>query len=646
MAKRAITRPMIDEATRVEGFLVHGELLFLVLESHVNLGARPLVIRVTCPFLLPCGLANIPLLGFAPILDSSRCVAPPIEAAFAFKDRILTGFATWVFRFFRRLGSWFDAASWVRELWILADKLSKLNSTQQCIETLSHWCIFHRSKAELVVATWDKQFHNSEMVQKVPLLYLANDILQNSKRKGNEFVNEFWKVLPAALKDVVEKGDDQGKNVVSRLVVIWEERRVFGSRAQNLKDLMLGEGILPPLELNRKRSRSVRIVKRDSRSIRTKLSIGSTAEKIVSAIHLVLSEHPNEDVEMSNCKSAVHHVRKMEKDVDIACATAKDPKRRTLAKELENEENTLKQCIEKLKSVETSRVLLVSHLKEALHEQESQLENVRTQMQVAQAQAEEAESMRKRLMDEDYVFKSPTSATQGLDINAKGGQTPKRTAAAIAAEVADKLTASSSSQLIMSSVLSTFAAEEAKSAGHTKSSIKSEKTTPVSDASAFMPSQLHTALSSQFVISPQQYLQQPSGAMMPSYGYVNFPTMSAGPTPPPHVLSAMVPLSQQSLPMAQKQSMALPQQPAPLTPQQPMPLSQQPPIPPSFRPLQPPGMLTGSVQYKQPIWPLVLPVKQAKLLGALDLFIFSPTSHWSGHGEHVDCCAVAGGMCI
>lgn len=83
---------------------------------------------------------------------------------------------------------------------------------------LSHWCIFHRGKAELVVATWDKQFHNSEIVQKVPLLYLANDILQNSKRKGNEFVTEFWKVLPSALKDVLENGDNHGKNVISRLV--------------------------------------------------------------------------------------------------------------------------------------------------------------------------------------------------------------------------------------------------------------------------------------------------------------------------------------------------------------------------------------------------------------------------------------------
>ncbi|XP_031257056.1 regulation of nuclear pre-mRNA domain-containing protein 1B [Pistacia vera] len=510
---------------------------------------------------------------------------------------------------------------------ILAEKLSKLNSTQQCIETLSHWCIFHQSKAELVVATWDKQFHNSSMVQKVPLLYLANDILQNSKRKGNEFVTEFWKVLPSALKDVVEKGDDPGKKVVSRLVNIWEERRVFGSRARSLKDVMLAAGDVPPppLEFNgKKRSRSVRIVKRDSRSIRTKLSIGGAAEKIVSAYHLVLSERPSEEEEMAKCKSGVHRVRKMEKDVGIACTIAKDPKRKTLATELEEEENLLKQCIEKLKSVEASRVALVSQLKEALHEEESELENVRTQMQVAQAQAEEACNMRKRLNDEDYVSKPSTTTTPSVDMNSKAGQTPKRTAAAIAAEVADKLTASSSSQMIMHSVLSTFAAEEAKNAGLVKASTpsssftptpvnavtdaisKSEKPMPVSDPNMFLPAQsiaapnhsYQTVLVPQATLPnqastsqaqyhmlsnppPQQYLQ-PSGGIMTPYGYSNIPPMPAGPPPPAHMVSPMVPLTQQPIPLAQ--------QPAHMNQQIPV-LNQQPPTAPSFRPLQPPGMV-------------------------------------------------------
>ncbi|CAN6847280.1 unnamed protein product, partial [Brassica oleracea] len=33
-----------------------------------------------------------------------------------------------------------------------------------------------------------------------------------------EFVQEFWNVLPKAVKDIVSQGDDRGKGVVSRLV--------------------------------------------------------------------------------------------------------------------------------------------------------------------------------------------------------------------------------------------------------------------------------------------------------------------------------------------------------------------------------------------------------------------------------------------
>jgi regulator of Ty1 transposition protein 103 len=50
-------------------------------------------------------------------------------------------------------------------------------------------------------------------------LYLANDILQNSRRKGSEFVGEFWKVLPDALRDMIENGDEFGRNNAQRLVL-------------------------------------------------------------------------------------------------------------------------------------------------------------------------------------------------------------------------------------------------------------------------------------------------------------------------------------------------------------------------------------------------------------------------------------------
>lgn len=73
-------------------------------------------------------------------------------------------------------------------------------------------------KAKQVVETWDRQFHCSPPEQRLAFLYLANDILQNSRRKGSEFVGEFWKVLPGALRDVIENGNEFGRNAARRLV--------------------------------------------------------------------------------------------------------------------------------------------------------------------------------------------------------------------------------------------------------------------------------------------------------------------------------------------------------------------------------------------------------------------------------------------
>jgi regulator of Ty1 transposition protein 103 len=52
----------------------------------------------------------------------------------------------------------------------------------------------------------------------VSLLYLANDIMQNSRKEGNGFIAEFMRIIPAALNEVFTNGDDFGRNVVKRLV--------------------------------------------------------------------------------------------------------------------------------------------------------------------------------------------------------------------------------------------------------------------------------------------------------------------------------------------------------------------------------------------------------------------------------------------
>ena len=39
----------------------------------------------------------------------------------------------------------------------LRAKLAKLQPTQESIETLSQWCIFHRRRAKAVVSTWEQE---------------------------------------------------------------------------------------------------------------------------------------------------------------------------------------------------------------------------------------------------------------------------------------------------------------------------------------------------------------------------------------------------------------------------------------------------------------------------------------------------------
>ncbi|XP_071968185.1 regulation of nuclear pre-mRNA domain-containing protein 1B isoform X3 [Engystomops pustulosus] len=63
--------------------------------------------------------------------------------------------------------------------------------------------------------------------RKLTFLYLANDVIQNSKRKGPEFTREFEKVLLDAFSHVSSEADDGCRKPLERLLTIWQERSVY-----------------------------------------------------------------------------------------------------------------------------------------------------------------------------------------------------------------------------------------------------------------------------------------------------------------------------------------------------------------------------------------------------------------------------------
>ncbi|CAL5368619.1 unnamed protein product [Camellia sinensis] len=383
---------------------------------------------------------------------------------------------------------------------ILVEKLSKLNNTQQSIETLSHWCIFHMNKAKQVVETWDRQFHCSPREQRLAFLYLANDILQISRRKGSEFVGEFWKVLPEALREVIENGDEFGRNAALRLISIWEERKVFGSRGQILKEELVG----------RHQENSNRNGKHSGLKLRP--SAGNALDKIVSGYQVVYGGQLDEDAMLSKCRNAISCVEKVDKEIggDFNLGKLNGS---GIVEELKGQHGILRDCIEQLTVVESSRTNLVSHLREALREQEFKLDQIRNQLQTAQSQSEQAGNMCRQLLNNngqllaDQNMKethtsiappsfitgskeqsAPVMYTRQVPFAEKSGDDTKAAAAAVAA----KLTASTSSAQMLTYVLSSLASEGVIGNPMKESPIDypSEKRTKLeNDHTTYMPSQ-------------------------------------------------------------------------------------------------------------------------------------------------------------
>ncbi|XP_042454850.1 uncharacterized protein LOC122038936 isoform X2 [Zingiber officinale] len=118
---------------------------------------------------------------------------------------------------------------------ILVDELAKLYNSQRQIDDLSSWCISFKQNAKQVVETWLQQLFSCPREQIVAFLHLANEILRKCGKKGIEFINELWKVLPKALSFALGKGDECAKAVL-KLVCIWEEHEFFGSKSKELRE--------------------------------------------------------------------------------------------------------------------------------------------------------------------------------------------------------------------------------------------------------------------------------------------------------------------------------------------------------------------------------------------------------------------------
>ncbi|GFY68146.1 regulation of nuclear pre-mRNA domain-containing protein 2 [Trichonephila inaurata madagascariensis] len=108
---------------------------------------------------------------------------------------------------------------------VLEKKFQGATNTQDSIQTLSLWLVHHKAHHQKIVAAWMKVLQKAKINHRLTLFHLANDVVQNSKRKGFAlFVNSFAEVLKEATLLV---RDEHIRSAVLRVFNIWEQRSVY-----------------------------------------------------------------------------------------------------------------------------------------------------------------------------------------------------------------------------------------------------------------------------------------------------------------------------------------------------------------------------------------------------------------------------------
>eukprot|EP00557_Chaetoceros_sp_GSL56_P012453 CAMPEP_0176483738 /NCGR_PEP_ID=MMETSP0200_2-20121128/4080_1 /TAXON_ID=947934 /ORGANISM="Chaetoceros sp., Strain GSL56" /LENGTH=478 /DNA_ID=CAMNT_0017880163 /DNA_START=112 /DNA_END=1548 /DNA_ORIENTATION=+ len=112
----------------------------------------------------------------------------------------------------------------------LRAKLAATDITAPTIQSSASAMMRFYESPVIAVTEWRNVLQSCQTSQLLPLLYVANEVLQTSKRnRGNKFLEAFGPVLGGSLRFICEK-DPSSTEKVRRTAKIWGDRRVFSLR--------------------------------------------------------------------------------------------------------------------------------------------------------------------------------------------------------------------------------------------------------------------------------------------------------------------------------------------------------------------------------------------------------------------------------
>ncbi|KAJ5937260.1 hypothetical protein N7454_004915 [Penicillium verhagenii] len=121
-------------------------------------------------------------------------------------------------------------------------KLSALNETQESIVTVAQWVMFHRRHADKTAQIWLQKIRDSQPVKRLNLVYLANEVSQQSKaRNREEFLTAFAPIVAEATATAYKGSSNDIQMKLRRVVEVWRSRNVFAAPILDAVEARLSE---------------------------------------------------------------------------------------------------------------------------------------------------------------------------------------------------------------------------------------------------------------------------------------------------------------------------------------------------------------------------------------------------------------------
>ncbi|KAJ5669379.1 hypothetical protein N7462_010449 [Penicillium macrosclerotiorum] len=121
-------------------------------------------------------------------------------------------------------------------------KLSALNESQESIVTVAQWVMFHRRHADRTAQIWLQKIRDSAPPKRLNLIYLANEVAQQSKaRQKEDFIIAFSPIIAEATATAYKGASSDIQLKLRRVLEVWRQRNVFEGPILDAVDARVNE---------------------------------------------------------------------------------------------------------------------------------------------------------------------------------------------------------------------------------------------------------------------------------------------------------------------------------------------------------------------------------------------------------------------